>query len=227
MLFIFLWSLVDDSASRADKSYFMLAAMLILIGILLGTAWLVWKKRRKWMVAAWIVLLLLYLPQIFAFSTFLEWEDQSIVPEYLGQLDVEPNAFTDCFVKGKNGFTLTGTPPDGTCGWGDMPLERLPSGLAEQLKRSYQIDCEQYSYLITRGIRNPRLEYSVWSNGAWYLGPKGFWRSFDEAKLLPLGNTSKEDSNLYIFRFPRKYIALRSEPYETGSMTYFYITLSW
>lgn len=227
MLFLFLWSLVDDSAPRADKSYFMLAAMLVLIGILLWTAWLVWKKRGKWMIAAWFALFLLALPQIFAFSTFLEWEDQSVAPEYLGRLDLEPSAFAEYFPEGENGFTLTGTPPSGTCGWGDVPLEKLPSELAEQLKRSYQIDCEQYSYLITRGVRNPRLEYSVWSNGAWYLGPKGFWRSFDGAKLLPSGDFPREDDPLYIFRFPRKYLALRSEPIESGSLTYFFVQVSW
>ena len=219
--------MADGIAGRSVKSAVMLAGMLVLIGILLGTAWLAWRRRRKWMVAAWIVLLLVFLPQIFAFSTFLEWEDHGIEPEYVGELRADPGICAAYFVEGKNGFTLTDTPPDGTCGWGDVPLEQLDPEFADLLITEYGIDCGQYTYLFTRGIRRPRLEYSVWSNGTWYLGTKGFWRSNDEAELVSVGDPDQEDDAIYIFRFPRQYIALRQELIETGSIHLFFINISW
>ena len=201
--------------------------MISLVVILLGTAWFVLRKRRKWMIVSWIALFLILLPQIFAFTTFLEWRDQIIEPEYVGELVIDQELFANFFVEGKNGFTLTDTPPDGTCGWGDIPLEKLPRDLGAKLMTEYQIDCEQYTYLFTRGIRNPKLEYSVWSNGTWYLGPKGFWRSIDDAKLISVDDSGQEDNTIYIFRFPRRYIALRNEPIDTGGVTFFFFKLSW
>ena len=227
MLFEIVRILADNFSQRSDKSMTMLIAMIVLAVFLLGTAWFALRKRRKWMAAAWVVLLLVLLPQIFAFSTFLEWSDQIIAPEYVGELQADQASFANYIVEGKNGFTLTGTPPDGTCGWGDIPLEKLPAELSAKLITDYQIDCDNYTYLFTRGIRNPQLEYSVWSNGHWYLGPKGFWRSNDDAKLVSADDPSQEDTAIYIFRFPRKYIALRNDPIDTGSVSYFFIKLSW
>lgn len=227
MLFVILLVLTDGFTQRSDKSNIMLIAMISLIVILIGTAWFVLRKRRKWMFVAWIALLLVLLPQIFAFSTLLEWSNQIIEPEFVGKLEINQESFTNYFVEGKNGFTLTDTPPDGTCGWGDIPLEKLPSDLGAKLMADYQLDCEQYTYLFTRGIRNPQLEYSVWSNGTWYLGVKGFWRSIDDAKIIYVDDQEQDDTAIYLFRFPRKYIALRNEPIDTGGVSFFLIKLTW
>ena len=142
MFFGILRIIADGFTQRSDKAITMLIAMIFLIIILLGAAWLVLRKRQKWMIVSWCALSLVLLPQIFAFSTFLEWEDQIIEPEYVGELKTNIESFANYFVEGKNGFTLTDTPPDGTCGWGDIPLEKLHPDLVATLMTDFKIDCK-------------------------------------------------------------------------------------
>ena len=227
MIFLFIKSIAESFNSHILKGFIVLLGALALIVLIFIMIIKAVRCTRRVLKIFLCMLCVCLAPQVFALMTFVEFMDHGVQLEYVGKMDGEKNYFDDYFVEGERGFTLTNTPPGGTCGWGDIPLEKLPQELGGILKADYQIDCEQYTYLFTRGIRNPKLEYSVWSNGAWYLGPKGFWRSNDDAKLISVDDSGQEDNSIYIFRFPRKYIALRSEPIVTGEVTFFLIKLSW
>ena len=212
----------------------MVLCSLFLLTIIFVTGLLLWKNRHilakaRILLIIWICFLIFVIsPQLFSAISFIEWERKSCEPEYIGRIEEDDIQLDEYFVNGKGGFILTDSPPEGTCGWGDMPIELLPKETVSFLDEEFHLDCEHYSYLFTCGIQYPKIEYSAWSEGnSWYLGLKGYWRSYENATLCSCGAELQNDTTIYVFRLPKKYIALRNDLTLSGSISYFFVSIDW
>ena len=228
MIFLVVKAIAETMASHFARGATMLAgiiALLIIITVLIVRILHTKKAVSKVILS---LLCILLLPQVFAMATFVEFKDRTIVPEQISAITDNTEVLEAMLVEGKGGFTLTDQPPKGTCTAGDYAIEQLDDSLLAQLRQNVEIDCSKYTYLFVQGEDQVSLNYTVWCNGlSWYLGSKGFYRSFEEAELRSPPTNPGNSDTIYVYRFPKEYIQLSSLGYASGYVKYFFITFLW
>lgn len=228
MIFLLLRSIADDIELHFLKGIVMALGVVCLLSLIIFLIFQVRKVRKILTKILLCILCVILVPQVFATATFVEFNDRTIVPEQIGILTKDIPVINDMIIEGGDGFTLTDLPPSGTCTRGDYAIEQIDNELRKRLEEEIDLDCNSYTYLFVRGYNNVNLCYTIWCNGiSWYLGMKGYYCSFEEARICPASNSSYNPDVIYVFRFPKKYIQTYRSEIQSGHIKYLLISIAW
>lgn len=228
MIFLALKSIADSIESHFIKGFVMALGVISLLALIIVIIIRVFKSRKTITKFLLCMLCVLLVPQVFAIATFVEFKDRTIVPEQIGILTNDVQILNDMIIEESAGFTLTDLPPSGTCARGDYAIEQIDNQLRNRLEKEFDFDFHSYTYLFVRGINNVNLSYSIWCNGlSWYLGLKGYYCSFEEARINPASNSSYNPNHIYVFRFPKKYIQTNKSELQSGYIKYLLTSIAW
>ena len=228
MIFFIFKGIADLFESHFSRGLIMSDGVLSIVALFVFLTRTAFCMKKRFLRFLSILFCVLLLPQVFAMASFVEFRDKSITPELLGVWEGETVVLENMLVPGKDGFILTDLPPAGTCTRGDYALEELDSATQNMVLRQFPLDCETYSYLFVRGMNKVIIQYTTWCNGlSWYLGAKGFYRSFEGAGLQPCADSSGNPEAIYVFRFRKQYIQLSELPFPSGKIDYLFFHSVW
>ncbi len=228
MIFLGFRSIAECIESHFFKGFVMALGVICIIALMVYLIIRILRSKKSITKLLLCVVCVCLLPQVFATASFAEFMDKTIIPEQIGILPDDLQNINDLFIKESNGFTLTDLPPSGTCARGDYAIDQMDNTLRKCLEEELDLDCHTYTYLFVRGYNSVSLRYSIWCNGlSWYLGPKGYYCSYEEAEICPVSNSSGDPNVIYVFRFPQKYIQTYKGDIQSGYIKYLAISVAW
>ena len=217
MIFLLFLFIAASCESRTAKNI----CMLICVGVIIFILVRIFKRFRKTNNIGIKILLSILsvclLLDAFASLLKIEWKVQTVTPELIGSYSEGTEVLDPLFVRGVGAFTLTDSPPFGTCTSGDLSKSKFEERVQGTVFATIPFDFERYTYVFVRGSDQIQISYSFWNEySSWYLGLKGFYRSTFSASLTSVREGSA--STVYAFRFPKQYIAFSDYP--AGGVTY-------